>query len=182
VSLLVLATAAPATATAEGSWFGLDSGKVGDYQWSVKARQRPCLLVGTSQQVGPYSYRKSKHRACAGSSTRLATAEPPLIATSVAPTSAVTAEITAVGMIVAPAARSVRITLSSGRRVTIPLEPASPARASATGGQFRYAAFAARGWWCPERIVSQDASGRTLWDSGMDGYVCSPDQPPNFSG
>jgi hypothetical protein len=184
VSLFAIAAAAPASSASQtGSWFGLDSGRVGDYQWSVKARQRPCLLVGTSQQVGPFSYRKSKYRACAGSSTRLATSEPPLIATSVAPTSATAADITAVGIVVAPAARRVLITLSNGRTAAISLNPASPARASAANRrQFRYAAFAARGWWCPERIVSQDAAGKTLWDSGTDGYTCSPGQPPNFSG
>jgi hypothetical protein len=184
LSLFAPATAAPAIAAApvQGSWIGLDSGRVGDYHWSVKAKQRPCLLVGTSRKVGPYSYRKSKYRACAPSTTNLATSEPPLIATSVQPTSATAAEITAVGMIVAPAARRVRITLPNGNRATIPLERPSPAQASASMlGRFRYAAFAVRGWWCPERIVSQDASGRTLWDSGSDGYRCNAVGPPNFS-
>ena len=183
LSLFAIATAAPASsAPPPGPWFGLDSGRVGDYQWSVKARQRPCLLVGTSQQVGPYSYRKSKYRACAGSTTHLATSEPPLIAASMQPTSAATAEITAVGMIVAPTARRVRITLSNGQRATIPLEKPTTAQASASMlGRFRYAAFAVRGSWCPERIVSQDAAGRTLWDSGTDSYRCNPDGAPNFT-
>jgi len=183
LSLFAIATAAPASSSpAPGPWFGLDSGRVGDYQWSVKARQRPCLLVGTSQQVGPYSYRKSKYRACAGSSTRLATSEPPLIAASMQPTSASDAEITAVGILVAPAARRVRIILPSGNWATIRLQKPTTAQASASMlGRFRYAAFAVRGSWCPERIVSQDAAGRTLWDSGDDGYHCNPEGPPTFT-
>jgi hypothetical protein len=180
----------PATAgAAEPSpWVGLGSGRVGDYLWTVKAKPggaaKPCLLVGTSWELGPFNYRRSRYRACAGAADHLSPSEPPVIATSVQPATGSSVDMTAVGMIFPRAARRVRITLSNGSRATIPLHRVSPSAAQTSSlGRFQYAAFAVHGLWCAEQIVSQDASGRTLWDSGTDAYTCSADgslEPPTF--
>jgi hypothetical protein len=76
-------------------------------------------------------------------------------------------------MIFSPAVRSVNVTYSSGGSARIPLHQLSPGQArDANLHPFRYTAFAVRGLWCAERLVSLDASGRPLWDSGADGYDC----------
>jgi hypothetical protein len=184
--LAVLTGPGAAAAAAPSPWIGLDNGRLGEYEWSVKAKhpggragagpqgaQRPCLLVGTTWQLSPYSLRRSKYRTCADPTGRLAASESPLIATSVQPTSATDAEMTAVGMLFAPAARRVRVTFAGGASETIPLDQITPTQAeSAKLGRFHYAAFAVRGMWCPERLATQDAAGRTLWDSGPDPYTC----------
>jgi hypothetical protein len=176
---------APAAAPPD-PWTGLKSGRVGDYLWEVKTKrkdgtgqagaQQPCLLVGTTWQLGPFNYRRSRYRACAGAEGHLTAADPPLVATGVQPSSGESVDMTAVGMILAPAARMVRITLSDGRQETIHLHRFSASQArSARLGRFEYAAFAIRGVWCAERIVSLSATGKTLWDSGTDGFSCGAD-------
>jgi hypothetical protein len=81
--------------------------------------------------------------------------------------------MTAVGMIFAPAVRQVQITLSSGREEVVHLHKFSHRQAhSARLSRFEYAAFATRGLWCAERMISLGATGRTLWDSGTDGFPC----------
>ena len=77
-------------------------------------------------------------------------------------------------MIFAPAARRVQVTLAGGRSMTIHLRRLSPGSAHDAGlERFRYAAFAVHGAWCVERIVSESATGRVLWDSGVDAYTCA---------
>jgi hypothetical protein len=177
--------AAPGAASAE-PWTGLESGRVGDYRWEVKAKrkdgsgpagaQQPCLMVGTTWELGPFDYRRSRYRACAGAEGHLTAADPPLIATGVQPSSGESVDMTAVGMIFAPAARRVRITLSDGGQETVQLHRFSQRQARAARlNRFEYAAFATRGLWCAERIVSLSATGRTLWDSGIDGFTCGAD-------
>ena len=84
--------------------------------------------------------------------------------------------MTAVGMLFAPAARKVRITLSDGRQETIQLHRFTQRQArSARLNRFEYAAFATRGLWCAERMVSLSATGKVLWDSGTDGFSCGAD-------
>jgi len=84
-------------------------------------------------------------------------------------------------MISAPAVRGVRITFRSGAEETIPMRPIDSAQARRLGlGRFRYAAFAIRGVWCAERLVSLGAAGSVLWDSGLDGYGCGTGGPPHF--
>jgi hypothetical protein len=183
-SLLLLccaqaASAAPATDT----WTGLDKGRVGEYQWEVNAKrkpgtgqegvQQPCVQVGTTWELGPFNYRRSKYRACASAAGSLTASDPPLVATSVQPSSGESVQMTAIGMMFAPAARVVRISLSDGRQETIHLHRLSRSQATAARlSRFEYAAFAIRGLWCAERMVSQSASGKTLWDSGTDGFSC----------
>ena len=77
-------------------------------------------------------------------------------------------------MIFAPEVRRVQITLAGGNRRTIRLDELSPIQARRAGlGRFRYAAFVVHGTWCAEQLVSQNATGKTLWDSGADEYACS---------
>ncbi len=164
-------------------WTGLEKGRVGDYLWEVKTKrkdgsgqagaQQPCLMVGTTWELGPFNYRRSRYRACAGAEGHLTAADPPLIATGMQPSSGESVDMTAVGMIFAPAARQVRITLSDGGQETIQLHRFSHRQArKARLTRFEYAAFATRGVWCAERIVSLSGTGTTLWDSGTDGFPC----------
>jgi hypothetical protein len=177
-------------AAAPASWMGLDSGRVGNYLWSVKtkpsATSSPCLLVGTTWELGPFNYRRSRYRACAGADDHLAATEPPVIATSVQPATGSSIDMTAVGMLFPRAARKVRITFQSGRRATIPLHRIHPSSAQASKlARFQYAAFAVHGLWCAAQIVSVDSGGKVLWDSGMDAYRCNADgtlKPPTFEG
>ena len=70
-------------------------------------------------------------------------------------------------MIFAARVRRVRISFLDGSRTTIHLEALQPGQARSAGLQrLRYAALAVHGRWCPQRLVSEDAAGRTLWDSG----------------
>lgn len=195
MALLVLVINGSATAAPRpGDWLGLAAGHVGDYKWSVEAKRpngpagagrqearRPCLLVGTLWQTSPYSFLRSKNRQCAGASGLSAT-DPPLVAGGVQPSSGANAKVTVVGMIFPIAARRLRVTLGDGSRRTIHLERLSGGRARGAGLEpFSYAAFAIRGEWCAERLVSENAGGRVLWDSGIDGYTCGSEGPPRFA-
>ena len=187
VALLAALAAAPSSAGTPDSesGVGLGDGKLGDYVWSIKAKRpegpagagpkgakRPCLVVGTTWQSGQFDVHRSKYRQCADDAG-LTSSGPPLLASGMQPSTGAAAEMTAVGMIFAPAARRVSITLDGGERETIPLQILNPAQAGVAGlRRFRYAAFAVRGTWCAERLVSQDASGRPLWDSGLGTYTC----------
>jgi hypothetical protein len=89
--------------------------------------------------------------------------------------------MSAIGMIFAPAARRVRLTLAGGRPETVRLRKFDPARADGVRlPPFRYAAFAIHGEWCAERLVSLSASGAVLWDSGIDDYLCGSEGEPHF--
>ena len=136
--------------------------------------QRPCLLVGTTWELGPFNYRRSRYRACTGPAGRLTAAEAPLIATGVQPSSGTTVDMTAVGMIFAPAVRRVQVTLSDGSSQTVHLQKLKPRPGAGAPSldRFEYAAFAFRGLWCAERMVSESASGKVLWDSGTDAFSC----------
>lgn len=171
-------------ASQHGPWVGLDNGRVGDYLWEVKtkrkpqgsrngAARRPCLLVGTTWQLGPYNFRRSRYKACAGARGHLTAVDPPLVATGVQPSIGRSVDMTAVGMIFAPAVRRVHVTLAGGRRQTIRLHRFSRRQSRvARLGRFEYAAFATRGLWCAERLVAKSRTGRTLWDSGTDEFGC----------
>jgi hypothetical protein len=195
-AVLAIGVAVPAGAAPRRSagWLGLAAGHVGDYGWTVEAKRpsgpagagqqgarRPCLLVGTVWQTSPYSFLRSRNRQCVGA-TGLSATDPPLVADGVQPSSGANARITVVGMIFPPAARRLRVTLPDGSRRTIHLDRLTPRKARRAGLEpFRYAAFAARGEWCAERLVSENAAGRVLWDSGTDGYACGSKGPPRFA-
>jgi hypothetical protein len=186
--LPLLATVAMASASSPSAHetIGLGGGRLGEYLWNVEAMrqdggpasglgaaQSPCLLVGTKWQVGPLNFRRSRNRECAGA-TDLTAAGPPLTAAGAQPSTGGHPRLTAVGMIFAPAARRVRVVLGGGRSMMIGLRAPSPAQAHEAGlERFRYAAFAVHGAWCVERMVSESASGRVLWDSGVDAYACA---------
>ncbi len=76
-------------------------------------------------------------------------------------------------MIFSSKVRRVQITYSDGTTATIPAHEFS-ADQSRSGGLagFRYAAFSVHGPWCPERLVSQSGSGRTLWDGTVEKPLC----------
>jgi hypothetical protein len=89
--------------------------------------------------------------------------------------------MSAVGMIFAPGVRRVRVIFGGGRQETIALSKLDSAEAAASGvAHLRYAAFAIHGTWCAERLVSESASGKTLWDSGTDDYECGSETAPHF--
>jgi hypothetical protein len=187
---------AGATPAEAGPWLGLAGGDVGAVHWSVQAKrpdgpagagrkgtERPCLLVGTIWRTGPYSFHRSRSRECTGEEG-LSPSAPPLVARGVQSSSGGAPRLTAVGMIFAASARSLEVTLADGTTKTIHLSVLSPRKAREAGlSPFRFAAFATPGEWCAERLVSKNASGRVLWDSGVDGYTCGDhSDPPRFAG
>jgi hypothetical protein len=183
--VVVCCTAVTSAKAATPEPIGLGGGRLGDYLWSVEAirpaggavadheaAQSPCLLVGTKWQVGPFNFRRSRSRECAGTGA-LSPTGPPLTAAGAQPSTGASPRLTAVGMIFAPAARRVHVALAGGRSMTIHLRRLSPGPAHDAGHErFRYAAFAVHGAWCVERIVSESATGAVLWDSGVDAYTC----------
>lgn len=174
VALLCI-TAAPALAHVPDSdpWVGLAGGHMGNVQWSVKvarpsgsaAAQRPCLQVGTKRQRSRFEYERSRYQGCVGRSTHLAATQPPLIVAGAQASADMRVSLTAVGMVASPAARRVEVTYKDGRQATIQLQEPSPTTEQRAGlAHFRYAAFAITGTWSVERLVTESASGRTLWE------------------
>jgi hypothetical protein len=188
IALLALGAplAAPATAAPASPWTKLGAEVRGSYRWSVKAgadgaAKGPCLLVAASWRSGPLEYHRSAFRECAPTAA-LSSLGPPLIVSAAQPSTGASVRISAVGMIFAPAARRVRLTLAGGRTETVRLRRFDPAPADrAELPSFRYAAFAIRGTWCAERLVGLSASGAVLWDSGVDGYACGSGGEPHFA-
>ncbi len=98
-------------------------------------------------------------------STHLAATQPPLIVTGAQASADMRVSLTAVGMVASPAARRVEVTYKDGRQATIQLQEPSPTTEQRAGlAHFRYAAFAITGTWSVERLVTESASGRTLWE------------------
>lgn len=182
IVLALIASAAVAAVPESSPWVGLGGGKSGDYLWAVKAKRpdgpagagpsgarRPCLVVGTLWQVSRFSYHRNKNKQCVDPDASLAPREAPLVASGAQPSNGGRTELTAVGMIFAPTARRVLVTLCGGKQETIRLhELAASQASSAELGRFSYAAFAVHGEWCAERLVSEGASGRVLWDSATE--------------
>jgi hypothetical protein len=180
-------SSAMAAPSASSAWVTLDSGKQGDYLWSVKARRfdgaaeagarggtrAPCLLVGTKWQRGPFSYGRSRYRQCADAQTGLAPTEAPLIASGAVPGHGLNPRLTAIGMIFASKVRRVRITYSDGTTATIAAErfTAGQSREGGLSG-LRYTAFSVAGSWCPVQLVSLSGSGRALWEGEVDKPPC----------
>ena len=95
--LALTACTAIAAPAASSAWIVLDSGRQGDYLWSVKASRsggpdaagsqsdahKPCLLVGTKWLRGRFSYGGSRYRQCADTAGSLAANEAPLVASGV---------------------------------------------------------------------------------------------------
>jgi hypothetical protein len=75
--------------------------------------------------------------------------------------------MSAVAMVFAPVAASVKATLVGGRVETIGLRRLTSEQARTAGlGRLRYAAFATAGTWCVARLESFDRAGHGLWRSG----------------
>lgn len=185
--LAMSACAAIAAPGASSAWVVLDSGRQGDYLWSVKASRaggpdaagsqsdahKPCLLVGTKWLRGRFSYGGSRYQQCADSPGALAATEAPLVASGVVPSSGPQAQLTAVGMIFSSKVRRVQITDSDGTTATIVANELSSDQSRGGGlAGLRYAAFSVRGPWCPERLVSLSGSGRTLWEGAPEKRPC----------
>lgn len=189
LGLALLAFPAPSGAGAfeHNAWIGLARGQLGDFQWSVKVKRpegragagplgalRPCMLVGTKYEPGSAGFSRSQYRACASANGRLSASDPPLLRSGGLTSTGAPAGITAVGIVAPPAVHRFRVTLSNGNTVPIPLHRLTRQQAHrARLGRFRYAAFAVRGNWCAERVVTLNAKGAPLWDSGTDEYACS---------
>jgi hypothetical protein len=187
---VALLFAAPAGAVSDGGgypWLGLADGQVGEFEWSVKVKHpdvpaatgvdgalRPCLLVGTKWQLSSYSFHRSRYRTCADARRGVRANGPPLIASGVQVGAGAARGMTAVGMLVAPVVRRIRVSLSNGRTATVHLRRLTREQARlAKLRRFRYAAFAVHGEWCAERVTTYNAAGATLWDSGGAEGVCA---------
>ncbi|HVV49149.1 MAG TPA: hypothetical protein VHO06_05790 [Polyangia bacterium] len=79
--------------------------------------------------------------------------------------------MTAIGGAFNVAVKAVEVTLFDGKteRLTPKRVTSSKARRS-TVGHFRYLAFAVRGPWCAERLVTIGADGRPLWETGWEEF------------
>jgi hypothetical protein len=179
VFLALAAAPAAGEAPDESPWVGLAAGRMGDVLWSVKVSRptpsgrqgprHPCLQVGTKWELNRYDYQRSRYQGCIDASTHLTATEAPLVVSGGQASSNTSVKLTAVGMIFAPAARRVQVTLDDGNQATIPLQRLSPSQEREVRlGHARYAAFAVRGTWSVARMVSQSRSGRTLWDSAAE--------------
>lgn len=187
VAMALSVSSAIAAPAASSAWVVLDHGRQGDYLWSVKARRsggpaeagaqrdgrEPCLLVGTKWMRSRFSYGRSRYRQCADAPGTLAASEAPLVASGVVPSSGPQTRLTAVGMIFSSKVRRVQITYMGGNSTTIAANrfSADQSHDSELGG-LRYAAFSVRGPWCPERMASISASGRTLWEGVPEQRPC----------
>jgi hypothetical protein len=184
---LIFAAPAGAGVFGQSGWIGLAGGHLGEFEWAVQVKRpdgpagagpqgalRPCMLVRTKWDSSPTSFSRSQYRACAGRRGHLSATEPPLFRTGgLEATGHDGAGITAVGMVAAPAVHSAKVELGNGSWRTVSLNRLSRSKAqSAKLGRLSYAAFAVRGVWCSERIVTLDATGRTLWDSGENEFSC----------
>jgi hypothetical protein len=175
-----------ADSTASHRWLTLGAGNAGAYHWSVKVKRhegaagagpqgarRPCLLVGDSRRVGRFSFDRNTYRQCIVSSDRLTSTAPPLIGTAVQAGGRASSKLTTVGMVFAPAARRVRVTLAGDHTATFRLRKMTPGQARvAKLAPLRYAALVLHGAWCAERVVSESATGKTLWESGPSESAC----------
>jgi hypothetical protein len=179
------ASSAPASAPFAGPWVKLDGGQVGPYSWSVGANraaqgrasdarsQNPCLQVGALLRTGPLSYLRQRYRACAPTSGRPRATQPPVIANATQPSNGGPARMSAVGMLVPASVQRLEVTLADGVGRAVPLRDLSRRQARATSlPGYRYAAFVVRGDWCAERMLTEAAGGRTLWDSGPREFPC----------
>jgi hypothetical protein len=191
IGLLAATFAAPPPAAAKsGPWISLETGTTGAYNWSVKVKDlsssrdsglgppRPCVLVGASSRVQGLSFLRSSSRQCTEPSDPFTATSAPLIATAGQPSDRPSAKLTAIGMIFAAPVHRVQIAQDGGHLTTIHLRRISAGDARTAGlPPLRYAAFTVHGTWCAERLVSFDAAGVKLWDSGRGEYSCPATRP-----
>jgi hypothetical protein len=186
VALLAAPAPSGAVAFVHNDWIGLAGGHLGAFEWSVKVKRpegragagplgalRPCLLVGTKYEPGSAGFSRIQYRACAGARGRLGATDPPLLRSGGLTSTRAAAGITTVGMVAAPAVHSIQVATGGGEWRTVRLHRMSRSQAKEAGlGRLRYAAFAVRGVWCSERVITLNAAGHQLWDSGTDEYPC----------
>jgi hypothetical protein len=126
------------------------------------AELQPCLSIGSERING------GKGGETCTFESRLSPEGGPLWITTSEPNEAETeTAMTAVAMVFAPVAVSVRATLVGGNVETIGLRRLTSAQArTARLARLRYAAFATAGTWCVVRLESFDRAGHRLWRSG----------------
>jgi hypothetical protein len=166
----------------------LGGGKVGRYSWKISAfgregrlplaphdRQRPCLEAYVTEKDG-----LDDLAGCYGPGHLTATSEP-LMLIREEPVGSGSPTMTLVGMAFAPAAAQLEVSFADGSHETIDLRRLNPAPARRIARErFGYTAFAVKGSWCPDRLVSLNAAGESLWEvqerscpshAGADGWV-----------
>jgi hypothetical protein len=176
ITLIVVAlAAATGFAYATTSRVALGSGEIEGDPWSASvsgpevsgkdepgADDRPCVSVTAERFGGGGSTATctfSQSLTPAGGGIWVTTSEPNQAETETA--------MTAVAMVFAPAAASVKATLRDGAVETIGLGRLTQAQAKEAGlKRLRYAAFATSGRWCIARLESFDRGGHRLWRSG----------------
>lgn len=151
----------------------LGSGNMGRHNWTVKAirpigpakgpraRRRPCLETRIERGSLFVSI-----EGCYWNSEYLTPASEPLILATRRPFLSPDPTMTAVGMAFPPAATHFKAVFADGSEETIHLRLLKLRQARRVGQtRFRYAAFAVKGSWCPERLVSLNADEQPLWES-----------------
>jgi hypothetical protein len=145
----------------------LAAGHQGSYSWSVKASRltgsRPCVNVAITHRHGPFSYDRSRFHECVLASPGLKRTAPPLVVGGTH-LGGDGSRMTVFGVLAAPGARTVRATVPHGvdaARVSTRLEPVAFPTSRALG--LRFGLIVLPGTQCPERLVTEDARGKVLW-------------------
>jgi hypothetical protein len=180
VFLLLLLAATPASALAGSRTpvaTSLAAGHRGDYSWTVKTRQHPglglCLSIAISHHHGPFSYDRSTFRDCSPTSA-LTRSTSPLLAGGTHLDGAGNSKMTVFAILVAPGARRVLLTVSDTPKTAkvIPGLQSLPPGSNRVGG-LRVAVVAIPGSHCVERLATESASGRALWQGVPAAHSCA---------
>jgi hypothetical protein len=177
--LLLLALAIPLPALAGSSSpapVPLAAGQRGSYSWTVKASRlagpKPCLSVAITHRHGPFSYDRSRFRDCLFSSASLTRRSQPLLVGGTHLGGVGGSRMTVFGILAPAGARQVRVTVSDGlgdAGLSTRLEPIVLSADRARN--LRSAIIALPGRRCVERLATESAGGRVLWQ-GAPGDGC----------
>lgn len=164
----------PAAGSSHTGSVTLGAGEIAGDSWSASVRRedgaakarrvaelQPCLSIGSKRFGGGEGGETCTFR------SRLTPESGALWTTTSEPNGAETeTEMTAVAMVFAPKAASVKAILLGGRVEAIGLKRLTSQQARMAGlGRLRYTAFATAGTWCVSRLESFDRAGHRLWRS-----------------
>ena len=180
---LLLALAAPPLALAGSSSPApepLAAGHRGSYSWTVKASRlsgpRPCVSVAIAHHHGPFSYDRSRFRDCALTAPGLTRSAPPLLVGGTHLGGAEAPRMTVFGVLAAAGTRRVRVTVSDGieaANLSARLQPIALRASRAMGSTgLRFAVIALPGRHCVERLATESAIGRALWQGSPEEHGC----------
>lgn len=154
-------------------------GRFGD---GPKGRLRPCLSVFGARPLAGDSETEfigSGSTLCAASPSLTAEDEPLIVeGGEITPQHAIESKLTVVAIAMAPRVARVTLTNFDGTETTYDTQALTGRQAKkARLARLRHVEFAIAGPYCVDHIVSYDAQGRPLWESGKLGR-CPPQEFP----